>query len=76
MTEVTFKRVTPELSNIYDADGELLGEVFRQPDVLNPDDHYYVVILDDDPRGFTRVHDRSRIRVVVSQRVASHPYWS
>ncbi len=75
MDRITFKRVTPEQSNIYNDDGEFLGEVFRQPDVLNPGGHYYVVILDEDPRGFTRVHDRSRIPEVVSQRVASHPYW-
>ena len=75
MTDITFKLVTPELSNIYDADGDLVGEVFRQPDVLNPGSHYYVVVLDEDPRGFTRVHDRSRIREVALQRVTSHPYW-
>ena len=75
MSCITFKRVTPEQSNIHDADGDFLGEVFRQPDILNPGEHYYVIALDEDPRGFTRVHDRSLIRDVSLQWIAGHPYW-
>ena len=75
MSRITFKRVTPEQSNIYDADGDFVGEVFRQPDILNPGNHYYAIHLDEDPRGFTRVHERSRIREVALQWIAGHPYF-
>lgn len=75
MSHITFKRVTPEHSRIHDADGECLGEVFRQPDILNPGKHYYVIALDEDPRGSTRVHERSRIRDVALQWIDGHPYW-
>ena len=50
MSRITFKRVTPEQSNIYDADGDRVGEVYRQPDILSPGSHYFIVHLDDDPR--------------------------
>ncbi len=36
---ITFKRITPELSRIYD-DDDCVGEVYRQPDILNPGKHY------------------------------------
>ena len=75
MSRITFKRVTLEQSTIHDADGDFLGEVFRQPDILNPGEHYYVIALDEDPRGFTRVLERSRIRDVALQWIAGHPYW-
>ena len=41
---ITFKRITPELSRIYDDDG-CVGEVYRQPDILNPGKHYYVLTM-------------------------------
>lgn len=75
MSRITFKRVTPEQSNIYDSDGDRVGEVYRQPDVLHPGKHYYVIHLDDDPRGFERVFDRARIRDVAQARLDSHPYF-
>ena len=74
MSHITFKRVTPNESRIYD-DGECVGEVYRQPDVLHPGRHYYVIWLDDDPRGFERVFDRARIRGVAQRRVDTHPYF-
>ncbi len=74
MTHIAFKRITPELSRIYDDDG-CVGEVFRQPDVLHPGRHYYVIWLEDDPRGPYRVFDRSRIREEARLRVLTHPYY-
>ena len=75
MSGIKFKRVTPEQSNIYDSDGDCIGEVCRQPDILNPGKHYYVVHLDEDPRGWVRVFGRSRIRDVAQERWDSHPYY-
>ena len=76
MSRISFKRITPHESRIYDADGDFLGEVYRQPDILNPGEHYYVIALNEDPRGFSRVHERSRIRDVALQWIAGHPYWA
>ncbi len=75
MSRITFKRVTPQESRIYDADGDCVGEVHRQPDILNPGKHYYVIALDEDPRGWVRVFDRSRIRDVARRLVETHPLW-
>ena len=75
MSRITFKRVTPEQSSIHDADGDRVGEVHRQPDILNAGKHYYLIVLDDDPRGWTRVHERSRIRERALQWIAGHPYF-
>ena len=75
MSRITFKRVTPEESVIYDADGDRVGEVYRQPDILSPGSHYFIVHLDDDPRGWVRVFDRSQIRDVAQERLDSHPYY-
>ncbi len=74
MTDIVFKRITPEESRIH-VEGDFVGEVHRQDDILNPGAHYYVCWLDEDPRGPVRIHDRSRIRETVARRVLSHPLW-
>ena len=74
MSHVTFKRITPDESRIFDADGDHVGDVYAQADILNPGARVYVVHLSEDPRGFVRVHDRSRIRQVVEERLRSHPF--
>ena len=74
MSQVSFKRITPTESRIF-ADGDHVGDVYRQEDILNPGRHYYVVHLSEDPRGPRRVHDRSRIRAVAQDLVSSHPLW-
>ena len=72
MSRVTFKRVASDQANIYD-DGDFVGEVFRHPDILNPGKFYFLIVLDEDPRGCARVHERSRIRQVAEERLATHP---
>ena len=71
---ITFKRIAPHEARIYE-DGDCIGEIYRQRDILNADRHYYVCILDEDPRGSLRIHDRSRIRELVEARASSHPCW-
>ncbi len=75
MGSVTFKRLTPRESRIYDADGDHVGDVYRQDDILAPGRVYYVVHVHEDPRGPRRVHDRSRIRETAQRLVDSHPLW-
>ncbi len=76
MCHVTFRRITPDESRIYDADGDHVGDVYAQDDILNPGARVYVVHLSEDPRGFVRVHDRARIRQVAEKRLLSHPFLS
>ena len=75
MSCITFKRITPEQSNIYDADGSFVGEVFRQRDILNPGKHYYLLWLNEDPRGPHRIFDRARIPDEARVRLLTHPYY-
>ena len=44
MSCVTFKRLTPHESRIY-ADGEHVGNVYRQGDILAPGQAFYVIHL-------------------------------
>ena len=75
MSEISFKRVTPTESRIHDADGDHVGDVYSHDDILNPGRRVYLVLMEDDPRGWATVHDRARIREVVEARLASHPYY-
>ena len=74
MTEIVFTRVAGDEARIL-ADGEWVGDLYRRPDILNDGSPCYVIHLIEDPRGPTRVHDRSRVREVAETMVASHPYW-
>ncbi len=74
MSAIAFRRIAPDESRIYQ-DGDHVGDVYRQEDVLSPGSDFYVVHLDEDPRGPCRVHERSRIREVTESRVRSHPLW-
>ena len=74
MDRVTFKRIAPDESRIYH-DGDRVGDIYRQPDCLEPGAHYYVVHLDEDRRGPVRVHDRARVREVAERLVRTHPLW-
>ena len=74
MNEITFKRMSPHESKIM-LDGEYVGDVYRQADVVNRGKHFYIAHLDEDVRGPVRIHDRSRIRETVERMVRSHPFW-
>ena len=75
MSQVTFRRITSEESRIYDAEGDHVGDVYAHDDIISPRRRVYLVILDEDSRGWVRVHDRARIREVAEARLASHPYY-
>ena len=74
MTDIAFRRITPEESRIYQ-DGTVIGEVYREDDILNAGAHYYVIHLAEDYRGPVRVHERHRIRDVARRLVDTHPLW-
>ena len=73
MSQITFKRMAPEESRIYQ-DGDYVGDVYRQDDILKPGHHYFVIHLDEDYRGPHRVHQRHRIREVAQRLLDSHPF--
>ena len=73
--DLTFRRITPEESRIYQ-DGTIVGEVYRQEDVLNAGRHYYVIHLSEDYRGPVKVHERHRIRAEAQRLVDTHPLCS
>ncbi len=75
MSQITFKRITPEESRIIDAEGDHVGDVYAHDDILRPGRRVYLILLDEDPRGWARVYDRARIREVAEARLASHPYF-
>ena len=75
MSRITFKRIAPDESRIYDSDGEYVGDVYAHDDILNPSARVFIVCLDEDPRGWVRVHDRSRVRDVAEQRLRTHPFF-
>ncbi len=73
MTEIAFQSVGEDEARVL-PDGEVVGDLYRHPDILKPGSRYYVIRLIEEPRGPARVHDRSRVREVARTRVASHPY--
>ena len=73
MSQITFRQVSADEARIYDADGDYVGDVLRQPDILEAGRHLFVIHLADDPRGWVRVHDRSCIRKVAQHRLDTHP---
>ncbi|WP_428099700.1 hypothetical protein [Candidatus Rariloculus sp.] len=75
MSRITFKRVAPDEARIYDHDGDHVGHVYRHADIVNAGGFVYLVHLTEDPRGWTRVHDRSRIREVAQHMVDTHPLY-
>ena len=75
MSGISFKRVAPDESRIHDADGDYVGDVYAHDDILNPDHRVFVIHLTEDPRGFVRVHHRSRIREVAIERLRTHPFF-
>ena len=74
MSNITFRRITPHESRIYQY-GDCVGDVYRQDDILNPGSHYYVIHLTEDWRGPKRVHERQRIREVVQWMIDTHPFY-
>ena len=74
MTDITFKRNGPHQSRIY-FDGDCVGNVYRQDDILKPGSHYFVIHLFEDWRGPKRVHDRERIREIAQRLVGTHRFY-
>ena len=74
MSAIAFRRIAPDESRIL-WDGDHVGDVYVLDDPLRMGARYFVVHLDEDPRGPCRIHDRNQIREVAEQRILSHPLW-
>ena len=74
MTGITFKRIAPDESRIH-LDGDHVGDVYALDDPLHEGARYFVLHLDEDPRGPCRIDDRNRIRAMAESLVRSHPLW-
>ena len=74
MRTIAFRRIAPDESRIV-LDGNHIGDVYALHDPLRHGARYFIVHLDEDPRGPCRVHDRNRIREVTERLVLDHPLW-
>ena len=72
-SDIRFRRVGENEARIYQQDGDHVGDVYRQDDILNPGEVFYVVHLSEDPRGPVRVHERHRVREVARHLLDTHP---
>jgi hypothetical protein len=72
MTDITFRLVSTDEADVL-ADGEYVGGLYRQDDILNRGVVFYVLHLSEDPRGPVRVHERNRVREVARHLLDTHP---
>ena len=63
MSAIAFRRIAPDESRIY-RDGDHVGDVYRQDDVLSPGSHIYVVHLDEEHVAARDMLRRSRTACV------------
>ncbi len=73
-SQITFRRVSADEARIFQ-DGDHVGDVYRQRDILDLASSLYVIHLDEDPRGPVTVQERSHVRQVAQRLIASHPLW-
>ena len=71
-SDIRFRRVSENEARVYQ-DGDHVGDLYRQGDILNPGAVFYVLHLSEDPRGPVRVHERHRVREVARHLLDTHP---
>ena len=74
MSHITFKRVSPNESRIYQ-DGDCVGDVYRIDDIQRPGAPVHVIHLTEDWRGPKRVHDPRRIGEITQRMLDTHPLY-
>ena len=72
-TALTFKLVAPDEVRVY-RDGDYIGDIFKDEDILNPGRFHYLIWLYEDRRGWKRVTDRGRLRETVERWVETHSF--
>ncbi|MDE0281906.1 MAG: hypothetical protein OXN16_12645 [Gammaproteobacteria bacterium] len=71
MSRITFRKIDQKEALIYH-DGELVGELFRDENLLTGRP-VYLILLSEDWRSWLRVEDRSKVRDCIRQRLRTHP---
>ena len=74
-SSITFRQVSADEARIYDAEGDYVGDLLCQRDILKSASSFFVIHLIEDPRGPVHVRERERIRAVAEERLRSHPLW-
>ena len=62
----------PDEVRIY-RDGQHIGDIYKDEDILNAGRFHYLIWLAEDWRGWKRVTERSRLRETVERWVETHP---
>ena len=73
MSQVVILSLSDDESRIY-KDGEYVGDVYHETDILDGEP-VHLVHLNEDPRGWERVRNRTDVLAAAAQRIESHPYW-
>ena len=71
-TDLSFKLAAPDEVRIY-RDGQHVGDIFKDEDILAPGRFHYLIWLAEDWRGWKRVTERSELRETVERWVETHP---
>ena len=74
MASIDIRELAPDEARIY-ADGDLVGEIFRDESAFEDEPAFYTVHLSEDPRGPRRVYAREHLHETVRWMVDSHPVW-
>ena len=74
-TDLTFESAAPDEVRIY-RDGEYIGDIYKDEDILAPGRFHYLIWLAEDWRGWKRVTERSQLREAVRRWVDSHPLYA
>ncbi len=74
MNQVSFTRIARHEWRVR-LDGEIVGDVFRMPDILEAPATVFMIHLDEDTRGPVRVHDAGRVRAETERMLRTHPLW-
>ena len=72
MSDITYQRVSEDEFRIFQ-DDRYAGDVLLHENVLRPGTFVFIIHLESDPRGPSRVTDRKQVRREVRRLIESHP---
>ena len=70
MPRITFQQ-TGDDEAIIRYDGEAVGDLYRHEDPISGE-HFYLILLVEDGRGWFRQNDRSKVHQTIRDRLRSH----
>ena len=71
-TDLAFELAASDEVRIY-RDGQHIGDIYKDEDILEPGRFHYLIWLTDDWRGWKRVTERGKLRETVERWVDTHP---